>query len=77
MKFISRYGVTKGERIKILTSNINQILQRLPIALAEVGEGNISANIHQNTSEYSLNEIQQTFYFLYQAKEITKTYTII
>ena len=41
-----------------------KILQRLPIALAQVKIG--------NPSEDLLNEIRQIIYFLYQAKEITK-----
>ena len=49
-------------RIKILTSK--QMLQRLPIALAQVKAG--------NTSENLLNEIRQIIYSLYRAKEITK-----
>ena len=40
------------------------MLQRLPIALAQVKAG--------NTSENLLNEIRQIIYSLYQAKEITK-----
>ena len=40
------------------------MLQRLPIALAQVRAG--------NTSENLLNEIRQIIYSLYQAKEITK-----
>ena len=40
------------------------MLERLPIALAQV-----KADI---TSENLLNEIRQIIYFLYQAKEITK-----
>ena len=40
------------------------MLQRLPIALAQVKAG--------NASEYLLNEIRQIKYSLYQAKEITK-----
>ena len=48
--------------LKILTPK--QILQRLPIALAQVKEG--------NNSESLLNEIRQIFYSLYQSKEITK-----
>ena len=39
------------------------MLQRLPIALAQVKAG--------NTSEKLLNGIRQTIYSLYQAKEIT------
>ena len=40
------------------------MLQRLPIALAQVKS--------VNTSENLLNEIRQIIYFLYRTKEITK-----
>ena len=40
------------------------MLQRLPIALAQVKAG--------NNSESLLNEITQIVYFLYQTKQITK-----
>ena len=40
------------------------MLQRLPIALAQVKAG--------NTSEDILNEIRQIIYSLYQEKEVTK-----
>ena len=40
------------------------MLQTLPIALAQVKAG--------KTSEHLLNEIRQTIYSLYRAKEITK-----
>ena len=40
------------------------MIQRLPIALAQVKAG--------NTSENLLNEIRQITYFLYRAKENTK-----
>ena len=53
----------KGKEIKILT--LKQMLQRLPIALAQVKAGNISENL--------LNEIRQIMYFLYREKEITKS----
>ena len=53
--------------LKMLTSE--QIVQRLPIALAQVKAG--------NTSENLLNEIRQVIYSLYQAKEITKKYITI
>ena len=49
-------------KIKILTPK--QMLQRLPIALAQVKAG--------NNSESLLNEIRQIVYSLYQSKEITK-----
>ena len=40
------------------------MLQRLPIALAQLKAG--------NTSENLLNDIRQIIYSLYRAKEITK-----
>ena len=48
--------------LKILTPE--QMLQKLPIALAQVKPG--------NNSESLLNEIRQFVYSLYQSKEITK-----
>ena len=51
-----------NEMLKILIPN--QILKRLPIALAQVKAG--------NNSESSLNEIRQIVYSLYRSKEITK-----
>ena len=48
--------------LKILT--IQQMLQRLPIALSQVKAG--------NTSENLLNEIRQIIFFLYREKEVTK-----
>ena len=53
---------TSGKELKILTSE--QMLQRLPIAIAQVKAGNNSENL--------LNEIKQIVYSLYQSKEITK-----
>ena len=47
--------------IKILTPK--QVLQRLPIALAQVKAGKISENL--------LNKIRQIIYSLYWVKEIT------
>ena len=55
-------GVNEGERIKILAPN--QMLKRLPIALAQVKAGNNSQSL--------LNEIRQIVYSLYRSKEITK-----
>ena len=55
-------GANKGERIKVLTPN--QMLKRLPIALAQVKAG--------NNSESLLNDIRQIVYSLYRSKEITK-----
>ena len=54
--------VNASERLKILTPN--QMLKRLPIALAQVKAG--------NNSESLLNEIRQIGYSLYRSKEITK-----
>ena len=53
---------TKGTGLKTLTPK--QMLQRLPIALAQVKAGNNSENL--------LNEIRQIIYSLYQSKQITK-----
>ena len=53
---------TKQNMEKILTNK--QMLQRLPIAFAQIKAG--------NTSENLLNEIKQIIYSLYWAKEITK-----
>ena len=55
-------GVNASEQLKILTPN--QMLKRLPIALAQVKAG--------NNSESLLNEIRQIVYSLYRSKEITK-----
>ena len=54
----AKQNETKGTGLKILTPK--QMLQRLPIALAQVKAGN------------NLNEIKQIIYSLYQSKEITK-----
>ena len=53
---------TKETGHKILTPK--QMLQRLPIALAEAKAG--------NNSESLLNEIRRIVYSLYQSKQITK-----
>ena len=53
---------TSGKGLKILTSK--QLLQRLPIAFAQVKAGNKSKSL--------LNEIRQIVYSLYQSKEINK-----
>ena len=52
----------EGTGLKTLTPN--QMLKRLPIALAQVKAG--------NNPESLLNEIRQIVYSLYQSKEITK-----
>ena len=61
----SKHDETKGKGLKILTPK--QMIQRLPIALAQVKAG--------NNSESLLNEIRQIIYFLYQSKQL-KRYTI-
>ena len=73
IKFIQDYGgmvlkakklarEQEGTGLKILTPN--QMLKRLPIALAQIKAG--------NNSESLLNEIRQIVYSLYRSKEITK-----
>ena len=59
---LKKYGEIKGKVYKILTHK--QMLQRLPIALAQVKAG--------NNSESLLNETRQIVYSLYQLKQITK-----
>ena len=71
-KFIEDYGSMileakrlakqEGEGLKILTPN--QMLKRLPIALAQIKA--------RNNSESLLNEIRQIVYSLYRLKDITK-----
>ena len=58
----SGYLGSKPSNFKILTPK--QMLQRLPIALAQIKAG--------NNSESLLNEIRQIVYSLCQSKEITK-----
>ena len=52
----------EGEGLKVLTPN--QMLKRLPIALAQIKSG--------NNSERLLNEIRQIVYYLYRSKKIIK-----
>ena len=58
----SQEGTGANEMLKILIPN--QMLKRLPIALAQVKAG--------NNSEILLNEIGHIAYSLYRSKEITK-----
>ena len=58
--FKAKQNKTTRTGIKILTPK--QMLQRLPIALAQVKSGNNSQSL--------LNEIKQIVYFLYQSKKI-------
>ena len=62
--YYAKQDETKETGIKIFTPK--EMLQRLPIALAQVKAG--------NNSESLLNEIRQIFYSLYQSKKslITK-----
>ena len=60
--FLKPEELKKGNGLKILTPK--QILQKLPIALAQIKAG--------NNSESFFNEIRQIVYSLYQSKEITK-----
>ena len=61
-KYDARKNKIEGIGLKILSPK--QMLQRLPIALAQVKAG--------NNSESLLNEIRQIFYFLYQLIQIPK-----
>ena len=56
----------EGTRLKILTPN--QMLKRLPKALAQIKAG--------NNSESLLNEIRQIVYSLHRSKKLLKKYTI-
>ena len=58
----TKYRATKGKGLKILTPK--QMVQRLPIALAQVKAGNNSKSL--------LNEIRQIVYSLYKSRQITK-----
>ena len=58
----AKQNETKGTGLKILTPK--QMLQRLPIALAQVKAG--------NNLESLLNEISQIVCSLHQSKQITK-----
>ena len=58
----AKYKATKGTGLKILTPK--QMLQKLPIGLAQVKA--------DNNSEILLNEIRQIVYSLYQSKQVTK-----
>ena len=57
-----RLAKQEGTGLKILAPN--QMLKRLPIALAQIKAG--------NNSESLLKEIRQIVYYLYRSKEITK-----
>ena len=57
-------GVSNLDHSKLKVLTLKQMLQRLPIALAQVKAS--------NNSESLLNEIRQIVYSLYQSKQITK-----
>ena len=57
-------GILNADRSKLKILTTKEMLQRLPIALAQAKAGNNSENL--------LNEIRQIVYSLYQSKEITK-----
>ena len=57
-------GILIPDHSKLKVLSPKQMLQRLPIALAQVKAG--------NNSESLLNEIRQIVYSLYQSKQITK-----
>ena len=58
----AKYRATKGTGLKILTPK--KMIQRLPIAFAQVNAG--------NNSESLLNEIRKIVYSLHQSKQIIK-----
>ena len=65
-KFSDEYdsnGWSSGSGLKILTKK--QMLNRLPILLAQIQAGNNSIKLK--------NEIRQILYSLYRSKELTKT----
>ena len=57
-------GISNTDRSKLKILTLKQILQRLPVALAQVKAGNNSKKL--------LNEIRQIVYSLYRSKQITK-----
>ena len=59
---VARGKVSEKLNLKILT--LKQMLQRLPIALAQVRAGNTCENV--------LSKLGKIIYSLYQGKEITK-----
>ena len=57
-------GILNSDRSKLKILTPKQMLQRLPVALAQVKADNNSENL--------LNEIRQIVCSLYQSKEMTK-----
>ena len=74
IKFFGDYSLmisetkTKASCKGLKTLTYKQMLQRLPIALAQVNAGNYSEKL--------LNEIRQIAYSLCQSNQITKKYAI-
>ena len=64
-RYKSKQNKTEGKGLKILTPK--QMIQRLPVALAQVKAGNNSQNF--------LNEIRQIIYSLINQKKLLKKYT--
>ena len=65
IKFYDDYSLTMSEaKTKATKGTGLKMLQRLPIALAQVKAG--------NNTKILLNEIKQIVYSLYQSKQITK-----
>ena len=65
--FLTKYmgaGILSPDHSRLEVLTPKQMLQRLPIALAQVKAGNNSENL--------LNEIRQIVYSLYQSREINK-----
>ena len=62
VKYDAKRNKTERTGLKILSPK--QMLQRLPIALAQVKDGKVS--------DILLNKIRQIVYSLYQSKHITK-----
>ena len=61
-------GILNPNHFKLKTLSPKQMLQRLPIAIAQVKTG--------NNSESLLNEIRKSVYSLYSLKKLPKKYTM-
>ena len=61
-------GILNPNHFKLKTLSPKQMLQRLPIAIAQVKTG--------NNSESLLNEIRKSVYSLYSLKKLPKNYTM-
>ena len=63
INFFASDTIKKGEGLKILTNK--QMLNRLPILLAQIQAGNNSKSLK--------NEVRQILYLLYRSKVLNKT----